>query len=99
MDKKAITIGIENFERIIKDGHYYVDKSLLIEEMLENQTPVTFFTIPRRFGKTLNMSMIKYFFDVENKNKDNKMSEDCNKMREEIEIIDKLLVRPEGWNK
>ena len=99
MDEKAITVGIENFEKIIKDGHYYVDKSLLIEEMLENQTPVTFFTIPRSFGKTLNMSMIKYFFDVENKNKGHKMSEDFNKLREEIEIIDKLLVRPEGWNK
>ena len=53
MDKKAITVGIENFERIIKDGYYYVDKSLLIEEMLENQTLVTFFIRPRRFGKTL----------------------------------------------
>lgn len=99
MDEKAIIVGIENFERIIKDGHYYVDKSLLIEEMLENQTPVTFFTRPRRFGKILNMLMSKYFFDVENKNKGHKMSEDFNKMREEIEIIDKLLVRPEGWNK
>ena len=45
------------------------------------------------------MSMIKYFFDVENKNKGHKMSEDFNKLREEIEIIDKLLVRSEGWNK
>ena len=43
--------------------------------------------------------MIKYFFDVENKNKGHKMSKDFNKIREEIEIIDKLLVRPEGWNK
>ena len=67
MDKKAIPVGIENFERIIKDGYYYVDKSLLIEEILENRTPVTLFTRPRRFGKTLNMSMLKYFFDVENK--------------------------------
>ena len=53
MDEKAITVGIENFERIIKDGYYYVGKSVLIEEILENQTPVTFFTRPRRFGKTL----------------------------------------------
>ena len=43
--------------------------------------------------------MIKYFFDVENKNNGHKMSKDFNKIREEIEIIDKLLVRPEGWNK
>ena len=67
MDKKAVPVGVENFERIIKDGYYYVDKSLLIEKMLENRTPVTLFTRPRRFGKTLNMSMLKYFFDVENK--------------------------------
>ena len=67
MDKKAVPVGVENFERIIKDGYYYVDKSLLIEKMLENRTPVTLFTRPRRFGKTLNMSMFKYFFDVENK--------------------------------
>ena len=53
MGKKAIPVGIENFERIIKDGYYYVDKSLLIEEMLENRIPVTLFTRPRRFGKTL----------------------------------------------
>ena len=67
MDKKAAPVGVENFERIIKDGYYYVDKSLLIEKILENRTPVTLFTRPRRFGKTLNMSMLKYFFDVENK--------------------------------
>ena len=53
MDKKAIPVGIENFERIIKDGYYYVDKSLLIEEMLENRIPVILFTKPGRFGKTL----------------------------------------------
>ena len=53
MGKKAIPVGIENFERIIKDGYYYVDKSLLIEEMLENRIPVTLFTRPGRFGKTL----------------------------------------------
>ena len=75
MDKKAIPVGIENFERIIKDGYYYVDKSLLIEEMLENRIPVTLFTRPRRFGKTLNMSMLKYFFDIENKDKNKKLFE------------------------
>lgn len=75
MDKKAVPVGVENFERIIKDGYYYVDKSLLIEKMLENRTPVTLFTRPRRFGKTLNMSMIKYFFDVENKEENRKLFE------------------------
>ena len=75
MDKKATPIGVENFERIIKDGYYYVDKSLLIEKILENRTPVTLFTRPRRFGKTLNMSMLKYFFDVENKEENRKLFE------------------------
>ena len=73
MNKKAVPVGVENFERIIKDGYYYVDKSLLIEKMLENRTPVTLFTRPRRFGKTLNMSMIKYFFDIENKEENRKL--------------------------
>ena len=75
MDKKAVPVGVENFERIIKDGYYYVDKSLLIEKILENRTPVTLFTRPRRFGKTLNMSMLKYFFDVENKEGNRKLFE------------------------
>ena len=75
MNKKAVPVGVENFERIIKDGYYYVDKSLLIEKMLENRTPVTLFTRPRRFGKTLNMSMLKYFFDVENKKENRKLFE------------------------
>ena len=75
MNKKAAPVGVENFERIIKDGYYYVDKSLLIEKILENRTPVTLFTRPRRFGKTLNMSMLKYFFDVENKKENRKLFE------------------------
>ena len=75
MNKKAVPVGVENFERIIKDGYYYVDKSLLIEKMIENRTPVTLFTRPRRFGKTLNMSMLKYFFDVENKEGNRKLFE------------------------
>ena len=75
MDKKATPVGVENFERIMKDGYYYVDKSLLIEKILENRTPVTLFTRPRRFGKTLNMSMFKYFFDIENKEENRKLFE------------------------
>ena len=75
MDKKAVPVGVENFERIIKDGYYYVDKSLLIEKMLENRTPVTLFTRPRRFGKTLNMSMLKYFFDIEKKDENKTLFE------------------------
>ena len=75
MNKKAIPIGIENFERMIKEKYYYVDKSMLIEDILVNRAAVTLFTRPRRFGKTLNMSMLKYFFDIENKDKNRKLFE------------------------
>ena len=75
MGEKAIPVGIENFEDIIKDNYYYVDKSMLIEDILVNRAAVTLFTRPRRFGKTLNMSMIKYFFDVRNKDENRKLFE------------------------
>ena len=72
MRKKAVPVGIEDFERIINEDYYYVDKTMLIEQLLINRTPVTLFTRPRRFGKTLNMSMIRYFFDVKNKKENRK---------------------------
>ena len=75
MRKKAVPVGIEDFERIINEDYYYVDKTQLIEELLINRAPVTLFTRPRRFGKTLNMSMIKYFFDVKNKEENKKLFE------------------------
>ncbi len=58
-----LPMGIENFERIRKDGFYYVDKTRMIRDLLENIALVNLFTRPRRFGKTLNMSMLKYFFE------------------------------------
>ena len=75
MRKKAVPVGIEDFERIVREDYYYVDKTQLIEELLINRAPVTLFTRPRRFGKTLNMSMIKYFFDVKNKEENKKLFE------------------------
>ena len=75
MRKKAVPVGIEDFERIINEDYYYVDKTMLIEELLINRAPVTLFTRPRRFGKTLNMSMVKYFFDVKNKEENKKLFE------------------------
>ena len=59
-----LPMGIENFERIRKDGFYYVDKTGLIRDFLKNPAYVNLFTRPRRFGKTLNMSMLKYFFET-----------------------------------
>ena len=55
MRTKAVTVGIEDFEKIINEDYYYVDKTLLIEGLLINRALVTVFTRPRRFGKTLNM--------------------------------------------
>ena len=75
MRTKAVPVGIEDFERIINEDYYYVDKTMLIEKLLINRAPVTLFTRPRRFGKTLNMSMIRYFFDVKNKEENRKLFE------------------------
>ena len=65
MEKKALPIGIDNFEKIITRGYYFVDKTLLIKDLLDNKADVNLFTRPRRFGKTLNMSMLQYFFEDE----------------------------------
>ena len=68
---KELNIGYSDFKEIIRNNNYFVDKSLLIEEVIKAQTAVMLFPRPRRFGKTLNLSMLKYFFDKnepENKN-------------------------------
>ena len=64
MRKKKLPIGIENFEEIRKEDFYYVDKTGLIAELLYNWGAVNLFTRPRRFGKTLNMSMLEHFFSL-----------------------------------
>ncbi|MGL5084236.1 MAG: AAA family ATPase, partial [Clostridium sp.] len=63
MDFKPLPIGVDNFKRIIDDGYYYVDKTLLIKDIINNKASVNLFTRPRRFGKTLNISMIQHFFE------------------------------------
>ena len=63
MERKPLPIGIEDFKRLIDDEYYFVDKTLMIKELIESQTIVGLFTRPRRFGKTLNMSMIQRFFE------------------------------------
>lgn len=69
MKFKPLPIGIDNFEMLITRGYYFVDKTLIIKDLLDNKAAVNLFTRPRRFGKTLNMSMLQYFF--ENSSKDN----------------------------
>ena len=64
-ERKRLPVGVENFEQIINDNYYYVDKTGLISELLRNGGMVNLFTRPRRFGKTLNMSMLEHFFSIE----------------------------------
>lgn len=61
---KKLPVGFENFQEIRKLDFYYVDKTKLVEQLLENWSKVNLFTRPRRFGKTLNMSMLKSFFEI-----------------------------------
>ena len=63
-ERLKLPIGIENFEEIRREGFYYVDKTKLIEQLLRQWGKVNLFTRPRRFGKTLNMSMLRYFFEI-----------------------------------
>ena len=71
--KKGIGIGVEDFSEVIKENCYYIDKTKWIGEILEDKSKIKLFTRPRRFGKTLNMSMLKYFFNVENKEENKKL--------------------------
>ena len=61
---KAIPIGTNNFSKLIEGNYYFVDKTLMIREFLERKSAVTLITRPRRFGKTMNMSMLAEFFDI-----------------------------------
>ena len=63
MDQKPLPIGIDNFEMLITRGYYFVYKTLLIKDLLDNKAAVSLFTRPRRFGKTLNISMLQYYFE------------------------------------
>lgn len=70
---KPLPIGIDNFDKLIRGDYYYVDKTWLIKELLDMKGEVNLFTRPRRFGKTLNMSMLQYYFeDMGNKEQNRK---------------------------
>ena len=71
--KKGIGIGVEDFSEVIKENCYYIDKTKWIGEILEDKSKIKLFIRPRRFGKTLNMSMLKYFFNVENKEENKRL--------------------------
>lgn len=84
--KKRIPIGYEDFKQLIDSGFYYVDKSMLIYELLHSGGQNNLITRPRRFGKTLNFSMLKYFFDINEK--DNAYLFDGLKISEHYEELD-----------
>ena len=64
MTMKRLPIGIDDFEKLRQGGYYYVDKTLMIKDFLEMKDEVALIARPRRFGKTLNMTMLRDFFDM-----------------------------------
>ncbi|MBO5461194.1 MAG: AAA family ATPase, partial [Ruminococcus sp.] len=62
-EMKPIPIGVEDFKELIQKGYYFVDKTFMIRDLLDKKSKVSLFTRPRRFGKTLNMSMIQRFYE------------------------------------
>lgn len=72
---KKIPIGVDDFKKIMTDNYFYIDKSKFIEEIFNDGAEVKLFTRPRRFGKTLNMSMLKNFFDIKEAEENRKLFE------------------------
>ena len=73
---KRLAIGVSDFKKIIEGDFYYFDKTKFIEEIINDGSEVKLFARPRRFGKTLNMSMLKYFFDIKNREENKKIFKD-----------------------
>ena len=73
---KRLAIGVSDFKKIIEGDFYYFDKTKFIEEIIKDGSEVKLFARPRRFGKTLNMSMLKYFFDIKNKEENKEIFKD-----------------------
>ncbi len=73
---KSLPLGTEDFKKVIENNYYYIDKTKSIEELLKNSAEVLLFTRPRRFGKTLFMSSLKYFYDIENSEENQKLFKD-----------------------
>ena len=70
---KPIGIGIDDFKELIEMNGFYVDKTKFIEDIVKDISKVQLITRPRRFGKTLNISMLKYFYDINNRDKNKKL--------------------------
>ena len=90
---KGIGIGISDFKALRIRDNYFIDKSMYIKDIIDNQSGVILLTRPRRFGKTLNMSMLRYYFDI--KGKDNKeLFKDLKIMKEDEYYTSKLGYYP-----
>ena len=91
---KRIPIGLSDFKHLIEEDFYYFDKTNFIEQVIQDGAQVKLFTRPRRFGKTLNMSMLKYFFDIKEAEENRKLFKNFVKLHnEEIERIKKENVK------
>ena len=88
-DKRPLPIGISDFKTVIEENYYYADKTDMIGDILDDRVMVTLFTRPRRFGKTLNMSMMKYFFEIEN-------AEENKKLFDGLAISNKEYMKEQG---
>ena len=88
-DKRPLPIGISDFKTVIEENYYYADKTDMIGDILDDRIMVTLFTRPRRFGKTLNMSMMKYFFEIEN-------TEENKKLFDGLAISNKEYMKEQG---
>ena len=91
---KKLPMGIEQFEEIRRDGYYYVDKTGLIRVLMENGGKANLFTRPRRFGKSLNMSMLRSFFEI---GCDGKLFDGL-EIAGEKELCEKFFPASEGQN-
>jgi len=104
MTYRPLPLGIENFEQMIRGGYYYVDKTPFIGELLDKKGYVNLFTRPRRFGKSLNMSMLQYYLENLKENqqdlfrdlKISQFSERYGKHQNAYPVIDLTLKGAEG---
>lgn len=90
MDKKKLPTRINDFKTIIENDYYFADKSMLINELLNKKSEVTLLSRPRKFGKTLNMSMLNYFFNIEDRELNRNLFNDLN-----ISNTDKMIYQGE----
>ncbi|WP_035933920.1 AAA family ATPase, partial [Fusobacterium necrophorum] len=73
LERKKLPLGVADFQKAIQGQYLYMDKTSFIEEIMKDGAEVKLFTRPRRFGKTLNMSMLQYFFDIQNQEENAKL--------------------------